>query len=126
MRAGIGAAVAAACVLAGSASAQSAMTLESFVTRANRIPLNATAMLRPDAHRLKGEAERAFRTVGTEIRTARTAGRAPAACPPERIELNVRQLLAFLNGIPEARRERMTVTDGIRAWMRSRYPCPAA
>ena len=75
MRAGIGAAVAAACVLAGSASAQSAMTLESFVTRANRIPLNATAMLRPDAHRLKGEAERAFNAVGREIREARAAGR---------------------------------------------------
>ena len=123
MRAGIGAAVAAACVLAGSASAQSAMTLESFVTRANRIPLNATAMLRPDAHRLKGEAERAFSAVGREIREARAAGRTPAACPPERIQLNPRQLLDFLNGIPQARRQRMSVTDGIRAWMASRYPC---
>ena len=54
MRTGMVAAVAAACVLAGSASAQSSMTLESFVTRANRIPLNATAMLRPDAHRGEG------------------------------------------------------------------------
>ena len=123
MRAGIVAAVAAACVLAGSASAQSAMTLESFVTRANRIPLNATAMLRPDAHRLKGEAERAFSAVGREIREARAAGRTPAACPPERIQLNPRQLLDYLNGIPQARRQRMSVTDGIRTWMASRYPC---
>ncbi len=113
----------AACLIAGSVSAQSGMTLDDFVTRANRIPLNPTAMLRPDAHRLKGEAERAFRTVGNEIQTARTAGRTPPACPPERINLDVRQMLAFLNGIPEARRERMTVTDGIRNWMRSRYPC---
>ena len=123
MRAGSVAAVAAACVLAGSASAQSAMTLESFVTRANRIPLNATAMLRPDAHRLKGEAERAFNAVGREIREARAAGRTPAACPPERIQLNPRQLLDYLNGIPQARRQRMSVTDGIRTWMASRYPC---
>lgn len=115
----------AACMAVGSASAQSAMTLDDFVTRANRIPLNPTAMLRPDAHRLKGEAERAFRTVGTEIRDARTAGRAPPACPPEHINLDVRQLLSFLNGIPETRRQRMSVTDGIRSWMRSRYPCPA-
>ncbi len=115
----------AACLAAGSVAAQSAMTLDDFVTRANRIPLNPTAMLRPDAHRLKGEVERAFQTVGNEIETARTAGRTPPACPPERINLNVRQMLAFLNGIPEARRQRMTVTDGIRNWMRSRYPCPA-
>ncbi|WP_332678648.1 hypothetical protein [Brevundimonas sp.] len=114
-----------ACLAAGSALAQSGMTLDDFVTRANRIPLNPTAMLRPDAHRLKGEAERAFRSVGNEIETARTAGRTPPACPPERINLDVRQLLAFLNGIPEARRQRMNVTDGIRSWMRSRYPCPA-
>ena len=123
MRAGIGAAVAAACVLAGSASAQSAMTLESFVTRANRIPLNATAMLRPDAHRLKGEAERAFNAVGREIREARAARRPPAACPPERNQRNPRPRLDYLNGIPQARRQRMSVTDGIRTWMASRYPC---
>lgn len=123
MRAVIVAVVAAACVAAGSASAQSAMTLESFVTRANRIPLNPSALLRPDAHRLKSEAERAFNSVGREIREARAAGRTPPACPPERIELNPRQLLDHLNGIPQARRQRMTVTDGIRSWMASRYPC---
>ncbi len=122
MRASLIAAVAASLV-AGSAAAQSGGTLESFVTRANRIPLNATAMLRPDAHRLKGEAERAFTTVGREIREARAAGRTPPACPPERIDLNPRQLLDFLNGIPQTRRQRMTVTDGIRSWMASRYPC---
>ncbi|NJC42630.1 hypothetical protein GGQ87_002925 [Brevundimonas alba] len=113
----------AACLIAGAAAAQAAMTLDTFVTRANRIPLNPTALLRPDAHRLKGEAERAFRTVGAEIETARAAGRTPPACPPERINLNVRQMLDYLNGIPQARRQRMTVTDGIRSWMASRYPC---
>ena len=123
MRAGMIAAVVAACLVAGSAAAQSGMTLESFVTRANRIPLNPTAMLRPDAHRLKGEAERAFNAVGREIRDARSAGRTPPACPPERIDLNPRQLLDYLNGIPQTRRQRMTVTDGIRSWMASRYPC---
>lgn len=117
-------AVLAVCLFAGTAVAQSGMTLDAFVTRANRIPLNATAMLRPDAHRLKGEAERAFRTVGTEIETARAAGRAPAACPPAQISLNVRQLLAHLNAIPQTRRQRMSVTDGIRDWMTARYPCP--
>ena len=116
-------AVIAACLMAGAASAQSGMTLDAFVTRANRIPLNATAMLRPDAHRLKAEAERAFGAVRGEIREARAAGQTPPACPPESISLNPRQLLAYLNGIPQARRQRMSVTDGIRDWMASRYPC---
>ncbi|HEV2082680.1 MAG TPA: hypothetical protein VGR32_09530 [Brevundimonas sp.] len=112
-----------ACLIAGSALAQSAMTLDDFVTRANRIPLNATAMLNPEAHRLKGEAERAFRTVGQEIRDARAAGRTPPACPPARLNLNPRQLLDYFNGIPAERRRRMTVTDGVRSWIASRHPC---
>jgi len=108
---------------AGAVAAQSQRTLDAFLTEANRIPLNATAALRPSAHRLKGEAERAFRAVGNEIRADRAAGRTPPACPPERIDLSPRQLLAYLNGIPQPRRQRMTLTDGIRAWMASRYPC---
>lgn len=112
-----------AAMLATAVTAQSAMTLDNFVTRANRIPMNAAGMLMPDAYRLKSEAERAFRAVGAEIRDARAAGRTPPACPAERINLNPQQLLAYLNGIPQARRQRMTVTDGIRAWMASRYPC---
>ena len=111
-------------VLAGVAHAQAAMNLDTFVTRANRIPMNPAAMLMPDAHRLKGEAERAFTAVGREIREARAAGRTPPACPPERLDLNPRQLLDYLNAIPQARRPRMTVTDGIRSWLASRYPCP--
>lgn len=113
----------AAAMLATTVTAQSAMTLDNFVTRANRIPMNAAGMLMPDAYRLKSEAERAFRAVGAEIRDARAAGRTPPACPAERINLNPQQLLAYLNGIPQARRQRMTVTDGIRAWLASRYPC---
>lgn len=124
MRAAIVAAF--ACLLAGAASAQSAMTLDEFVTRANRIPLNATAMLRPDAHRLKGEGERAFRNVITEVRQARAAGRQPPACPAnDRITLDIPQFLRHLNAIPASRRRGMTVTDGVRDWMRARYPCPA-
>lgn len=113
-------------VLVTPAFAQSNMTLDTFVTQANRIPLNPISAIRPDARRLVGVTNRAFETIGAEIRAAKTAGRQPAACPPEQIQLNPRQLLAFLNAIPQARRTRMTPTDGIREWMASRYPCPAA
>jgi hypothetical protein len=112
-------------LLAGAVQAQSPMTLDAFVTRANRIPLNPAAMLMPDAHRLKTEAERAFVTVRGEIRDARAAGRPPVACPPERVSLDPRQFLAFLNAIPQSRRQRMTVADGVREWLRARHPCPA-
>ena len=99
MRVVIVSALTAVLLAAAPAAAQSG-DLDSFVARANRIPLNAAALLRPDAHRLKSEAERAFGAVQREIRSARAAGRTPPACPPERIEINPRQLLDFLNGIP--------------------------
>lgn len=110
--------------LAPSAMAQSGPTLEQFVVRANRIPMNPLGALRPDAHRLKSEGEAAFGVVNTEVRAARAAGRRPPACPPERISVNPQQLLGFLNAIPQTRRTRMTVPDGIREWMADRYPCP--
>ncbi|MFA4892894.1 hypothetical protein [Brevundimonas sp.] len=109
----------------GAAGAQASRTLDGVVTEANRIPMNATSALRPSAHRLKGEVQRAFGAVRGEIQTARAGGRRPPACPPETISLNPQQLLGFLNAIPQERRQRMTVTDGIRTWMASRYPCPA-
>lgn len=107
------------------ASAQGGRTLDAFVSEANRVPLNPTAMLRSDARRLAREANAAFTAIGNEVRAARAAGQAPPACPPDRMSVNPRQMLDFLNAIPSARRTRMTPTDGIRAWMASRYPCPA-
>ena len=112
--------------IATPAFAQSNGTLDTFVARANRIPLNPLAALRPDARRLMNEANAAFTAVGTDIRADRAAGRRPVACPPGEMQVNPRQLLAFLNAIPQARRARMTPTDGIREWVAHRYPCPAA
>ena len=124
MKSAVAVLAASALLCAGSAWAQ-ARNLDVFVTEANRVPLNPTSALRGDARRLMGEANTAFRIVGAEVRTARAAGRTPAFCPPERVSVNPRQLLAYLNGIPQTRRVRMTPTDGIRAWMVSRFPCPA-
>lgn len=110
-------------VLASPAWAQASANLDAFVTTANRIPQNATAMLRSDTRRLMNESRASFRTLKAEFEADRAAGRTPAACPPERISLDAQQLLAYLNGIPAERRRRMSVTDGFRSWLASRYPC---
>lgn len=122
----VAAAVAAAALLSAEQVAAQTRTLDRFVEEANRIPLNPTSALRSDARRLVREFNAAMSTVSGEVRTARAAGRTPPACPPEEIQMNPRQLLAYLNAIPQARRARMTPTDGIRAWLASRYPCPAS
>ena len=113
-------------VLASTPCLAQTRTLDQFVAEANRIPLNPTSAIRSDARRLVREFNASMTTVSTEVRDARAAGRQPLACPPERIQMNPRQLLDYLNAIPQARRQRMTPTDGVRQWLASRYPCPAA
>ena len=66
---------------AACAGAQASRTLDAFVGEANRIPLNATSALRPSAHRLKGEAERAELTRRTSalVETGTTPRRPTSA-----------------------------------------------
>lgn len=113
----------AAALFASAALAQTPMTLDAYVTQANRIPLNPTAILRSDTRRLIRVTNESFEVIGRNIHADRAAGRRPVACPPEKIRMNPRQLLGFLNAIPQPRRARMSVIDGLTAWMADRYPC---
>ncbi|MFN3353559.1 MAG: hypothetical protein ACK4Z5_08130 [Brevundimonas sp.] len=116
---------AAVLLMAATASAQTPRTLDQFVTEANRVPLNPTSAFRSDARRLMREFSTSMSVVSERLEADRAAGRTPAACPPERIQLNPRELLAELNAIPQARRARMSVPDGLQYWMAGRYPCGA-
>lgn len=107
------------------ATAASAMTVQEFLTTANGIPRNPTALLRSDTRRLMNEVKTAFRTIGEEQDAARAAGRRPATCVPEgRVRLSADDILNRLNAIPPARRN-ISVTQAIREWMAEKYPCPA-
>lgn len=104
------------------AMAMQSMTVQEFVTTANRIPQNPTALLRADTRRLMAEFRSASRTVRAEQAAAAAAGRPPATCMPERIALSPDQILTHFNAIPPARRS-ITVTQAMREWMAVDYPC---
>ena len=117
------AAAALGCV-SGTASAQT-MPLNDFIRTADRIPRNATALLRQDFHRLKREAEAAMSAVLTDQYRAQQANRPSQTCVPmERFTFDPEDVLRRLEAIPEPRRRRMTITDGLRVVMRRQYPCP--
>lgn len=101
------------------------MNLREFVSVAERIPRNPTALLRSDFRRVKREFEGGLAAVKREETAARSAGRAPSICPPERLSIDPVATLRQLDAIADAGRPSMTVTDGMRQWMRDRYPCPA-
>lgn len=108
------------------ATAASAMTVQEFLTTANGIPRNPTALLRSDTRRLMDEVKTAFRTIGDEQDAAKAAGRRPATCVPDgKVRISPDDILTRFNAIPTARRN-ISVTQAIREWMAERYPCPAA
>ena len=102
------------------------MNLETFVTTANGIPRNPTALLRSDFRRVRREFEAGFGAVNREQKAARAAGRPVTICPPAEFEIEVNDTLRRLNAIPQSRRRSMTITDGVREILRQRFPCPAA
>lgn len=104
------------------ATAAEAMTVQEFLASAARIPRNPTALLRSDTRRLMNEVKGGFAAVRREQVAARSAGRTPASCMPERVSLSPNDILGRFNAIPAARRS-ISVEQAIREWMAERYPC---
>mgnify|MGYP000901303358 FL=1 len=109
----------------GAVSAQN-MPLNEFIATADRIPRNVTALLRSDYRRLKREGEAGISAVLTEQYRAQQANRPSQTCiPMDGFAFDAEDILRRLKAIPEPRRRRMTITDGLREIMRRQYPCPA-
>lgn len=106
------------------ASSASAMTVQEFLTTADDIPRNPTALLRSDTRRLMNEMKAAFKTIRDEQAAARAAGRRPATCVPDKVSVNTGEILGRFSSIPPQRRG-ISVTQAVREWMAEAHPCPA-
>ena len=115
----------AALALSALPGAAAAMTVQEFLTTANRIPRNPTALLRSDTRRLMNEIGGAFKGVRDDQAAAKAAGRRSATCIPDgKISLSAEQILNRFNAIP-AQRRNISVNQAVREWMAEEYPCPA-
>ncbi len=107
------------------ATAAEAMTVREFLAIADRLPQNASAVLRPEGRRLVDEVSDAVHTIKAEQAAAIRAGRRPAHCIPARgTGITPEALLARFKTLP-ARRRDISVTQAIREWMAERHPCSA-
>ncbi|WP_313444100.1 hypothetical protein [Brevundimonas sp.] len=104
------------------AGAANAMTVQEFLTTANAIPQNPTALLRSDTRRLMAEFRGAVRTIRAEQTQAKAAGRQPATCMPDKVSVSPNAILSRFNAIPQSRRN-ISVTQAFREWMAHDYPC---
>lgn len=103
-----------------------AMTVREFVATADRLPQNATAVLRPDGRRLVDEVTTSVSAIKAEQAADIRSGRRPAHCiPPRGTGITPETLLARLRSIPPARRD-ITVRQALREWMAERHPCPGS
>lgn len=102
------------------------MTVREFLATADRLPQNATAVLRPEGRRLVDEVTTSVNAIKAEQAADIRAGRTPAHCIPARgTGITPEALLARLRSLPANRRD-ITVRQAIREWMAERHPCAAS
>jgi hypothetical protein len=105
------------------ATAAQAMTVREFLATADRLPQNATAVLRPEGRRLVSEVTSAVSTLKAEQAADIRAGRRPAHCIPARgTGISAEALVARFRALPPSRRN-ISVIEALREWMAERYPC---
>ena len=105
------------------ATAAEAMTVREFLAVADRLPQNATAVLRPEGRRLVNEVTGAVSRLKAEQAAAVRAGRRPVHCiPPRGTGITPRALIERFRALPADRREQ-SVIEALRQWMIERHPC---
>jgi hypothetical protein len=101
-----------------------AMTVATFLEKADALQARgALALFSSDIGLLKGEVTSAGAALRAEVAAARSAGRPPPFCAPERVRMGSNELLAFFRAIPPAQRQRLEVRDAMRFYMVRRFPC---
>lgn len=104
-------------------AAADTMTVREFLAIADRLPQNATAVLRPDGRRLVNEVTGTVSALKAEQAADLRAGRRPAHCiPPRGTGISAPDLVNRLRAMPQARRD-ISVAQAIREWMAERHPC---
>jgi hypothetical protein len=105
--------------------AAQAMTVREFLAIVDRLPQNATAVLRPEGRRLVDEVTGAVNRLKAEQAADLRAGRRPAHCIPARgTGISPQSLIARFRALPHSRRD-VSVIQALREWMAERHPCPA-
>lgn len=110
------------------AAAQS-MPLRSFLDRATRLEKKGPMALfhRGEINMMMTEMKGASAAVKAERQAAVAAGRPAAYCPPagsKGVKMGPQQLLAELRTASAGLPATATTTDGFRAMLARRYPCP--
>ena len=114
----------AALTIAGLAMpASAAMTVGTFLARANALrDQGPMALMSPDFPALKAEAKAATNQLKVERAARAAAGKPPIACVPEGELVGIMDMLDGLNELPASYRKR-PLKDGYARVLANLYPC---
>ena len=117
-------AVVAALLMVGVAMpASAAMTVGTFLARANALrDQGPMALMSPDLPALKAEAKAATNQLKAERAARAAAGKPPIACVPEGESVGIMDMLDGLNELPASYQKR-PLKDGYARVLANLYPC---
>ncbi len=117
-------AVVAALLMVGAAMpASAAMTVGTFLARANALrDQGPMALMSPDLPALKVEAKAATNQLKAERAARAAAGKPPIACVPEGESVGIMDMLDGLNELPASYQKR-PLKDGYARVLANLYPC---
>ena len=100
------------------------MPLPTFLEKASSLESRGPlALFSSDLKLLEKEVKGSAADYRAQLEGDAKAGRRPDACPPKGMAISSDELLAHFRSIPASRRQRMTVADGFRHFIRTRHPC---
>lgn len=110
-------------LIAVAVPASAAMTVGTFVQRANSLrDMGFAAMLAPDFQVLKEEARVAKQQLKAENAARQRAGKKPIACVPEGETIGIEEMVDGLASLPAAD-QRRPLKDGYAKVIARRFPC---
>ena len=100
------------------------MPLPTFLEKASSLESRGPlALFSSDLKLLEKEVKGSAADYRAQLESDAKAGRRSDACPPKGMAISSDELLAHFRSIPTSRRQRMTVADGFRHFIRTRHPC---
>lgn len=115
----------AAALLLGAAAPGSAMSVATFLAKAESLKKKGPlALFSGDLKLLTKQIEADAASIRAERLAARSAGRPTAFCPPEGgVKLTDKDVMQAMEAVPAPRRAQTTTRDAMRGFMARRFPC---
>jgi len=115
--------LATAAILLAAAPASAAMTVGTFLARANALKAQGPlALVSPDFQVLRGEAQAATAQLKAERDARKAKGLKPIACPPPGQSIGITEMLDGLGRLSPAE-QKLPLKDGYAKVIAKRFPC---